>query len=80
MRLDNSFILGNLPYAVWFALMRIRYAFNYKLFYQKFRQLLTGDFLLHRERYFLCMEWNFLGEKNADFFSRVLWQFRYGKV
>lgn len=48
-------------------------------FYQKFRQLSTGDCFTVKD-IFYASELNFLGEKNADFFSRVLWQFRYGKV
>lgn len=50
-----------------------------KGFLSKIPAVIDGG-LLHRERCFLCMEWNFLGEKNSDFFSRMPWQFRYGKV
>ena len=79
MRLDNTFYIGQFAIRGLFALRWIRCAFIYKLFLSKIPAVIDGG-LLHRERCFLCMEWNFLGEKNADFFSRVLWQFRYGKV
>jgi len=81
MRLDNTFYIGQFAIRGLFALRWIRYAFIYKLFLSKIPAVIDGGFFCFTVKdIFYASELNFLGEKNADFFSRVLWQFRYGKV